>query len=178
MKLIVSLFALIFALSFGQAHAMQATPSSGSGGSFGYTCTSAPTSTCSCAGVDDCIAMDDAGVCNREDSDGSVVNDISCTPGFGSCSCTWQPSQGAARDLRPQTQSTGTDMAPADEALSPRERRNRLRTSPVTQPQANRTRRDHRSDSSNDDAEAEDDSETVIIRRDHRRPRSSNPDPN
>jgi len=179
MKFVIALFALIFAmsigLSFGPAHAMQAVPSGGSGGSMGYTCTSTPgqTSLCECEGLDDCLAMDDAGVCVGETADGGLVTDVSCTPGFSSCSCTWQQSQSPVPDLQPESQSPGTNMAPADEALSPRERRNRHRDSSVTQP---RNSRDHRSGSNTDDNETEDDSETVPARRGQPRPRTTLPD--
>jgi hypothetical protein len=173
MKLFIALFVMICALGFGQADAMQATPSGSASGSLGYTCSnnSGGTPTCECAGVDDCLDMDDAGVCNGELDDGSLVNDTSCTPGFGSCSCTWRPSQSIEPGHRPESHSSGINMAPADDTLTIRDRRNTHRTGSLSQPQTNRSPRDHRSGSSTDDSEAEEASEVVPAtrtRRDHR----------
>jgi hypothetical protein len=165
MKYLVALFALLCASSFTRADALQATPTGSSGGSLGYTCTSNPgeTPSCQCAGVDDCLAMDDAGVCNGELEDGSIVNDTSCTPGFGSCSCTWRPSQSTVSGFRPETHSSGTNMAPASEAPTPRDRRNTRRSNAVTLPQSSTPSRDHRSVGTDDDSEAE--TQTMSARR-------------
>jgi len=177
MKFFVSIFVLICAMSIGQAHATQATPTGGSGGSLGYTCTNneGQTASCSCVGLDDCKALNDSGLCKLQD--GTNIPDITCTPGIRNCSCDWNQLEGDAFGWRPESQSPGTNMAPADEALSPRERRNRYRASPAALPQDNRTRRDHRSGSNTDDNEAEDDSETVPARRGQPRPRTTLPDP-
>jgi hypothetical protein len=160
MKFLVVLFALTCSMSFGQAYAMQATPSGSPGGSMSYTCSNnaGGTPTCECTGIDDCLQMDDDGVCIGETANGSIVNDVTCEPGFSSCSCTWQSIQSTGPGMH-ERQSSGTNMAPADETPTIRDRRNRHRTSSVAQPQTNSARRDHRSGDNNaatdDDNEAE-----------------------